>query len=236
MNRTLYLIRHGETRDAHPKRYKGSIDVPLSQKGIEQMKRLAQFMAEDRSHSLSAVYTSGLTRAKTSAEIISRPYGLQPVIVPELRERSFGEWEGMTFDEIRENYPAEFESWAGNPLHYSPVGGETTIAVKNRAIKALNWLLSRDMRKNTEQGRRRRAAPEAWAQSTDKDSLSSVSSHLFSDNIAVISHGGIIRIILCHVLGIPLENIFRIEQDFGALNVIEFSGDHPVIKLLNYTV
>jgi alpha-ribazole phosphatase len=42
----------------------------------------------------------------------------------------------------------------------------------------------------------------------------------------------VIRVLLCEMLGIPLENIFRIEQSFAALNVIEI-WDYPVVKLIN---
>ncbi|MBI4685856.1 MAG: histidine phosphatase family protein [Nitrospirae bacterium] len=51
--------------------------------------------------------------------------------------------------------------------------------------------------------------------------------------MAVVAHGGVNRIMLCHFLGIPLENIFRIEQDFGSVNIIEFSDKYPVVKLMN---
>jgi alpha-ribazole phosphatase/probable phosphoglycerate mutase len=54
-------------------------------------------------------------------------------------------------------------------------------------------------------------------------------------SIAIVAHGGINRAILCELLGIPLENIFRIEQDFAALNVIEL-WDYPVVKKINYAV
>jgi broad specificity phosphatase PhoE len=74
------------------------------------------------------------------------------------------------------------------------------------------------------------------ALSADKNSLSSEFCNPGSENIAVVSHGGIIRVLMCHFLGIPLENIFRIEQDFGALNVIEFSGSSPTVKRMNYKV
>ena len=52
-------------------------------------------------------------------------------------------------------------------------------------------------------------------------------------NIAIVAHGGVNRIILCHLLGIPLENIFRIEQNHGAVNIIEFWEKYPVVKLMN---
>ena len=237
---TLYLVRHGETEGSETKRYKGSIDVPLSEKGSEQVKGSSLFIQEYlgkasfskhmsylkeihkssddsaeerkaetersaaglqnlRDSGLQAVYTSNLSRAVRSAGIIAEPYGLRPVETPDLRERSFGVWEGMTFTEIKEKYPEEFEAWANNPLRYSPIGGESTIDAKERIIPSLTKILE---------------------------------SHK-GDNIAVVAHGGVNRIILCHVLGIPLENIFRIEQDYAAVNIIEFWDKYPVVKLIN---
>ena len=237
---TLYLVRHGETEGSEAKRYKGSIDVPLSEKGAEQVKGSSLFIQEylgkaslskhmsylkdihkssDDSadegmceaqglgsglqdcgtSGLQAVYTSDLSRAVRSAGIIAEPYGLRPVETLDLRERSFGEWEGMTFTEIKEKYPKEFEAWAKNPVRYSPVGGESTIDVKERIIPALTKIL---------EGHK-------------------------EDSIAVVAHGGVNRIILCHVLGVPLENIFRIEQDYAAVNIIEFWDKYPVVKLIN---
>lgn len=210
---TLYLIRHGETEGSETKRYKGSIDVPLSENGIKQMKGTSVFiqnvMQDKKNHAscivhpassnLSAIYCSPLSRAVSSAGIIAGPYGLQPVETPELRERSFGIWEGMTFSEIKEKYPEEFEAWADNPLRYSPIKGESTLEVKDRIMPPLTRIL---------EGHK-------------------------GDNIAVVAHGGVNRIILCHFLGIPLENIFRIEQDYAAVNIIELWDKYPVVKLLN---
>jgi alpha-ribazole phosphatase len=227
---TLYLVRHGALEGSGQKRYNGSIDTPMSQKGIEQVRAASDFIAghlrgagcakylsylrdvhgsagtnECRSDGsaagIQAVYCSDLVRAVTSAEIIAGPHGLVPVRVPGLRERSFGAWEGMTFSEIREKFPAEFEAWARNPLRHSPVGGENTEEVKERVVKALDGILERHE----------------------------------GDTFVAVAHGGVNRIILCHILGMPLENIFRIEQDYAAVNIIEFWEKYPVVKLINGT-
>ncbi len=224
---TLYLIRHGALQGGGPKRYNGSIDIPMSEEGIMQIQEASAFIgkllaAADRSKYLSylrdihgaagakeeqekaqsalnAVYCSDLSRAVKSAEIIAEPYGLVPIRMPELRERSFGVWEGMTFTEIKEQFPGEFEAWADNPLAHSPVGGESTLDVKERVVKALSEVINRHA----------------------------------GGNIAVVAHGGVNRVLICHILEIPLENIFRIEQDYGTVNVIEFWDKYPVVKLLN---
>jgi alpha-ribazole phosphatase/probable phosphoglycerate mutase len=54
-----------------------------------------------------------------------------------------------------------------------------------------------------------------------------------NQNIAVVAHGAVNRVIIAQALGLPLNNIFRIEQDFAALSIIEFHRRFPVVKLLN---
>jgi alpha-ribazole phosphatase len=197
---TLYLVRHGETEGSKEKRYKGSLDVPLSANGIEQVKRASKFIKKTLTNpGLKAVYCSNLSRAVKSAEIIASEHGLKPIVVSELRERNFGLWEGMSFDEIRQKYPEEFDAWVKDPLRFSPVGGESTTEVRDRVIKALEAILSRHN----------------------------------GDAISVVAHGGVNRIMLCHFMGVPLENIFRIEQDYAAVNIIEVWDDYPVVKLVN---
>jgi alpha-ribazole phosphatase len=209
----IYLVRHGETEAPHPKRYKGHIDVPLSENGIRQLKELSGYLVKECSASpsegskaLKAVYCSDLERARKSAEIIAQPFGLEPVVLEELRERSFGQWEGMTFDEIKQKWPDAFRDWAADPLRHRPPGGESTMAVRDRAMAGMTRIMEEV------QGR---CKEESCA------------------NIAVVAHGGINRILLCEWLGMPLENIFRIEQDFGCLNVIEMHDGFPVVKHVN---
>ncbi len=200
MKGRLYLVRHGETEGAEAKRYKGSIDVPLSENGINHMQALAVHLRT--TVFIKAVYSSDLIRSKKSAEILSEPFGLLPVVVEDLREWNFGNWEGMSFSEVEEKYPVEFKAWAGDPSKHGPVGGESTIEVQERVVKAVDRIFSE---------------------------------HLDED-IVIVAHGGVNRLLLCEFLGIPLENIFRIEQDFGALNIIEFNEGYPSAKLLNFSI
>jgi alpha-ribazole phosphatase/probable phosphoglycerate mutase len=212
----VYLIRHGKTIGGDERRYKGRLDVPLSDEGVRQMEKAAGFVRRHAGRTsappgsqsgrgpgiavVEVVYCSKLLRAIKSAETLSRPLGLVPVSIESLGERDFGRWEGMTFDEIRAAYPGEFEAWAKDPLKFSPVGGESTQAVLERVMPVFTEL---------------------------------VQSHK-ERTFAVVAHGGVNRVILCGVLGIPLENVFRIEQDFAAVNVIEFYEDYPVVRLLNH--
>ncbi|MDA8240473.1 MAG: histidine phosphatase family protein [Nitrospiraceae bacterium] len=208
---TLFLIRHGETEGSGTKRYKGHMDVALADKGIVQARNAAVFVQEylkktDRplrpggTAKLEAVYCSDLSRSVKSAEPIASPHGYEPIRVPDLRERNFGIWEDMSFVEIRELYPEEFNAWADNPHQFSPPGGESTLDLRNRVLPSFNRIL------DSHQGQ----------------------------CVAIVAHGGVNRVLLCHILGVPLENIFRIEQDYAAVNIIEFWDRYPVVKCMNH--
>jgi alpha-ribazole phosphatase/probable phosphoglycerate mutase len=54
------------------------------------------------------------------------------------------------------------------------------------------------------------------------------------DSFAIVGHGGVNRIIICELLGIPLEHMFRIEQDNAAVNIIRFYDRYPAARLINY--
>ncbi|MFN3739804.1 MAG: alpha-ribazole phosphatase [Thermodesulfovibrionales bacterium] len=203
MAKTLYLIRHGATEGNGQKRYKGTIDVPLSERGIRQIEKMASYLYETlqcKENPIPALYSSPLSRAYKSAEIIGEKFGLKPAVIEEFKERNFGLWEGMTFDEIISSYPQEFEAWKVDPLKYSPPQGESTLQVRDRVIRGFKKI------------------------------------EALTHCIIIVAHGGVNRIILCELLGIPLENIFRIEQDYGCLNIIEFYDHYPVVKLLNFTI
>ncbi|SVD61122.1 uncharacterized protein METZ01_LOCUS413976, partial [marine metagenome] len=53
-----------------------------------------------------------------------------------------------------------------------------------------------------------------------------------NEQIAVVCHGGVNRVILSHLLEIPIKRIFRVKQDYAALNIIQYYGDEPVVELL----
>jgi len=253
---TVYLVRHGETEGSEVKRYKGSVDVPLSENGAEQIRRAAVFIRRhlkdaapsrhlsylkdvhgdaggptDADYGLSAVYCSPLSRALKSAEIIAGPYGLAPIVLPDLRERSFGAWENMTFSEIKEKYPEEFAAWASNPLRFSPVGGENTLEVRDRVVRALDDIMGDHA--IAQEGTVPDLPTVGGSPRTKQGGVVESGLSPTSSDIAVVAHGGVNRVILCHIMGVPLENIFRIEQDFAAVNIIEFWDKYPVVKLVN---
>lgn len=98
----LYFIRHGETDWNKHKRLQGRQDVPLNDKGLAQAKMLAIYLKKEK---IDRVISSPLQRAKTTADTIAASLQLPVSVDPLLIERSFGQAEGMTFEQYSTHYP-----------------------------------------------------------------------------------------------------------------------------------
>lgn len=129
----LWLIRHGETQWNVDGRVQGHLDVPLSERGVEQARRLARWLAEDR---LDAVYSSDLIRARVTAEALAE--GRLPVSnEPRFREAHFGHFEGLTGPECQAAYPEEYRLWRSASVRFRPPQGETVELLQARCMEAL---------------------------------------------------------------------------------------------------
>jgi broad specificity phosphatase PhoE len=115
---TLLLVRHGETDWNADGRLQGHTDRPLSDYGRRQAQQLA---GELEAEELDAIYSSDLTRARETAEIVGARLGLPVELDPDLREKDWGNWEGLT---IVERDRVEFV-------------GESTEAHQERTLRAL---------------------------------------------------------------------------------------------------
>jgi broad specificity phosphatase PhoE len=99
---TILLVRHGETDWNAERRVQGHTDRPLNEAGIAQARALAEQLAAE---AIDAIYSSDLARAQETAEVVGAVRGLPVETLPELRERDFGTWEGLTDEEIFERFP-----------------------------------------------------------------------------------------------------------------------------------
>ncbi|WP_203993099.1 bifunctional RNase H/acid phosphatase [Virgisporangium aurantiacum] len=134
----LILIRHGETAFTAERRYSGRGDVPLTERGLAQASAVAARLA---GVSLAAVVTSPLERCVRTAELVAGPARAPVIVDADLIECDFGDWEGLTFREVRERWPAELETWLGSTA-VSPPGGESLTAVAERVSSAIARLRS----------------------------------------------------------------------------------------------
>jgi alpha-ribazole phosphatase/probable phosphoglycerate mutase len=117
----FYLVRHGETIWNNQIRLQGHRDIPLSDAGRQQARCIAGRLAAVALH---AAYTSDLQRAAETAAIVLAGRGLDAQLLPDLREASFGVWEGLTYEEVSRLYPAEQAARRANPADVAPPGGE----------------------------------------------------------------------------------------------------------------
>ncbi len=195
----LFLIRHGETEWNKSLKYQGRQDIPLSEEGRTQARRIAARLAGAK---LDGVYSSDLSRAVETAQIISACHNLEVNPVPELRETDFGCWEGLTYPEINEQFHEVMKKWRTNPRETKIPGGESLGEVADRCWIGLNQIIEANPNRN----------------------------------ILVVTHGGIIRITVATILGMSLNEYWKVKQDNGCLNIIEFyKKSRAILCLLNDT-
>jgi len=120
-------------------KYQGHADIGLSPSGLDQAAQVAGRLAGLHP---AAVYSSDLSRAFQTAEIIASQYKLPVTQIPELREINFGEWEGKNYESISSQWPALMGRLFTHPDELEIPGGETFQTVQARAMKAVDQLVT----------------------------------------------------------------------------------------------
>jgi len=193
----IYLIRHGQVVGHDQPRYNGHSDVALTEHGLQQYHCLQEYFS---TIGLGACYTSDLTRCTTGAEIITGNKGIVPVQRSELRELNIGIWEGLSWKEITERWPTEWQARLNDLVNYRVPQGENLLDVQARVMPVITEILANHA----------------------------------GEDILVVGHGGVNRIILLNAIGAPLSAMFNIEQNYGCLNIIDYFHDgRATVKLLN---
>lgn len=136
MSRQLILVRHGQTVDNVAGIAQGWNDSALSELGQEQVQRLATRIAELKP---TALYSSPLGRALATAEAIAAKTGLPITQLDDLREMSYGGWEGRSFLDVRREEEAAYQRWI-NDAEASCPSGESHAAVRRRLERALGQI------------------------------------------------------------------------------------------------
>ncbi|MBS4007287.1 MAG: histidine phosphatase family protein [Clostridium sp.] len=134
----LIWIRHGETAWNREFRLQGKSDVELSAKG----RRQAECLANSFSEKPDRIFTSSLKRAQTFSLPLAARFALLPTVLPELREMSFGCWEGMRYADMDREMQLLFEKWCADPVKNCPPGGETGRSLVKRVRKAVEIIMA----------------------------------------------------------------------------------------------
>ena len=134
----LYLARHAQTASSAVDSFNGRGELPLTDHGREQARKLGQRLAGVR---LAAVYRSPLGRtAETAALIVP---SISAEVLPGLTEIDYGRWEGLSPEQARAQDPKLYDAWVTDPAGVAPPDGETAAQVAERALAAIEQIRSR---------------------------------------------------------------------------------------------
>jgi probable phosphoglycerate mutase len=135
------LIRHGETPWNAERRIQGHTDIGLDPEGVHQAELAARWLAALGERRPQALYSSDLLRARMTAESISGRLELSIRLLPEMRERRYGLFEGLTYDEARQRYPEDYAAFEHRQRDYAfPQGGESLTVFSARIVACLQAL------------------------------------------------------------------------------------------------
>jgi alpha-ribazole phosphatase/probable phosphoglycerate mutase len=195
----VWLIRHGQPHEQGRQRCYGSLDVGLSEIGRSQMAQVAEHL---KAEPMAAIYTSPRSRAVESARILAAAADRPVEIAADFHEIDFGDFEGLTYDEIAGQFPGLFRQWMETPTEVQFPNGECFAQMRLRVLRSFHTILSK------------------WNGQT----------------IAIVSHGGVNRILIAWALRMPDNAIFRLAQDHSAMNLIELVDGFPSVKSMNHTL
>ena len=179
----ILVIRHGAIENKLPKRFIGSLDLPLSHGGVRQIRNVAKHLPNEISAKLVCLVSSDLGRCVESATILRQELGCDvPVkIDPGLREISLGAWEGLSLAEVKAQCPGQYLLRGLQFASFVPPGGESFRMLARRVFLSLEY----------------------WQKKYQ------------AGLIGIVTHAGVMRVILARYLALPLGDVLKIPLDYG---------------------
>ncbi len=137
----IVLVRHGQTAWNRDVRFRGRADVELDEFGLKQAEVTGRYLSAR--WPVVAVYASPMLRAMQTAEAIARARRLDAHPFQGLLDIDFGEWQGLSLDEVAQRYPVLYQAWweAPHTVHFP--GGERLDDVRNRVVAGLDEVVAR---------------------------------------------------------------------------------------------
>lgn len=195
---TVIIIRHAHK--AKGNYYNARLchqDEPISQQGQEQALKLWSYLCDKN---ISAIYVSGYQRTIQTIRYVSRQSGLTPVLDERLNEIDNGCIEGLSDEEIQQNYPQVWRGFQERSADFRFPEGETGEEARQRIADFLE----------------------------EKRQLHA------NENIVLVSHEGLIRILACHILGLPVYHRWNFHVDFCGITEIVYQTEYQSWKLVRF--
>ncbi len=187
------LIRHGETAWNRVRRMQGHSDIPLNDEGQRQAHALGAALAVERP---DAIYASDLQRARATAQAVADEHGLAVQLDPALRERCYGAFEGLLYDDIARHHPQAFAQWrARDPNARFPAGereAETLHEFHQRSVDAVSAIARR---------------------------------HPQAERLVIVTHGGVLDCLYRAATGMAIEAERHFGIVNAAVNRLRWDGE-----------
>ena len=135
----LILVRPALTVDNQKSRLSGHIDSSISEEGKEQIDKITNYLKD---FDIDKIYTTTSSRTKDTVKKLSELKSIEIIEKESLKEISFGDFEGLTFDEIKDKYPKEFQDMIEKGYEYKYPNGESLIDSYNRVCIELDNIIS----------------------------------------------------------------------------------------------
>lgn len=191
---TIDLLRHGECEGGRI--FRGTSDVALLPEGFAKMQQACNFVDEPWDH----VISSPLKRCREFAESLVTQGELSFSVEDDLREMSFGDWDGCEIERIWQDSESEVQAWSDDPSMHTPPNGEPIKDVLARVVSFYSELLRVHK----------------------------------SKHVLLVTHGGIIRVMLAHLLNMPMSSVNRFDVPYASLTrfVVYHSDSGDITKLV----
>jgi probable phosphoglycerate mutase len=139
----IILVRHGQTEWNRMERFRGRADVPLNQVGLTQAEATGRRLVAEWQP--AAVYAGPLSRTMQTAEAIGICCNLPVSVEQRLIDIDYGEWQGLTPEEVRERWPETLSAWYNTPHLARIPNGETLENLRVRAMSAVSELAAQHL-------------------------------------------------------------------------------------------
>ncbi|MFC1901583.1 histidine phosphatase family protein [Chloroflexota bacterium] len=135
----IILARHGETDWNAAEIFRGTVDVALNETGIKQAALLGEYLSK---FDIDAVYSSPLQRALKTAGAIAGLHALEVNTAYGLIDFDYGEWQGLSHQEVRERYQELYAGWINHPDRVRMPAGESLADVRERAVALVDGIVA----------------------------------------------------------------------------------------------
>lgn len=187
-----YLVRHGQTSWNETQRFQGWLDIELDTIGMLQAKMLADYF---KLEIIKHIYSSDLSRALKTAQLIQQKTESPMTISKNLRELNVGNWEGQTWNEITSEFKDEDKINEAQLFEMGKSGGETVTEFQARIVECFKTIISK---------------------------------HSDDDTIIIVTHGGVVRVLLCYILGCDINQKNALKIDNGSISILEINDANEV--------